>query len=145
MTRDNSNADSPTEFLNVDLDLESAEDLSLLIAALKPVAFDLQNEDRAVVLRSTLELNGGNPPDADSAIGEFARALLALAPDIRRIWDNATVRCFSIGIAAGTAPHSFHVTVQPMTLQWIAALGASVEVVIYAARSQVGLDHDRNA
>jgi hypothetical protein len=129
-----SNTDFPTEFLNVDLDLESTEDLSPLISALKPIAFALHSEGQTVVLRCTLELNHGNPPDADSAIREFAQALLALSPDIRRIWDSATVRRFSIGIAAGNTPHSFIITVRPLTLQWVSALGASIEIAVYAAR-----------
>lgn len=125
--------DFPTEFLNVDLDLESTEDLSPLISALSPIAFALHSEGQTMILRCTLELNDGDPPDADSAIREFAQALLALSPDIRHIWDRATLRRFSIGIAAGSTPHSFIVTVQPLTLQRVAALGASIEVAIYAA------------
>lgn len=130
--------DCMTEFLNVDLDIQSAIDLTPLLAALKPVAFALHGAAHAPVLRVTLELNEGNPRSADDAIRKFSTALLALAPDERRLWDGASVRVFSIGIDAGTRPHSFTVGLQASTVQMVADLGASVECVVYAVPADDG-------
>lgn len=121
-----------TRFLAVDLDLESVEDLTPLIDALAGAAFDLHPDPDAPRSRASLEIAHVEPRDADGQIRAFADALTALPSDARRIWDAATLRRFSIGVAAGTAPTSVSIPLHPDTIEAIARLGASLEVVVYA-------------
>jgi hypothetical protein len=54
----------------------------------------------------------------------------------RTLWDCA-VKTFDIGIASGSRPHQLQLTIQPGTLEQVAALGASLVVTVYAVEPRV--------
>lgn len=127
-----------TRFLNVDLDVESAHDLSPLVDEFAPIAFNLHHAAMPHGFRASFELDGAERLDADTAIQRLADAVLRLPPAGRQLWDSATARRFSIGIAAGLRPYSFHVILQPGTVSAVAGVGAAVEVVVYGANTGSG-------
>src|SRR5262249_2903410 len=117
-------------FLNVDLDIEAAQDLSLLVHALGPSAFDLHTGPVGAGFETHLEL-ASDAIDPDTAIKRFVELLDALPPRAKRLWNTATRKDFSIGIQGGTEPRVVELAVRPETLKAVARLGARVVVTVY--------------
>lgn len=125
-------SDGMTRFLNVDLDVVAAQDLSSLVHALSPSAFDLHTGRAGAGYQTHLELASCASQNADVVIKRFVELLASFPPRTRRIWDNATRRDFNIGIQGGTGPRAFELALQPETLKAVARLGARVVVTVYA-------------
>ena len=51
---------------------------------------------------------------------------------MRARWNRATVRSFSIGIQAGTHPHSIDFVVGPKTVKAVYDVAAQIVLTIYA-------------
>jgi hypothetical protein len=91
---------SETHFLNVDLDIYSKHDLSPLVKCFGK---------KVVVLHAGVEHRNYSAHleiakltrTADSIIRAFCKLVDALPERERALWNNATVRSFSIGIQAG--------------------------------------------
>ena len=127
--------DEMTCFLNVDLDVMAAQDLSPLVHALGSGVVDLYTGSAGTGYQTHLEVASGGPgepKDAEDAIKRFVKLLTSLPPQARRLWKNATRRDFNIGIQGGTEPRVFEFALQPETLKAVARLGARVVVTVYA-------------
>jgi hypothetical protein len=132
-------SDEMTCFLNVDLDVVAAQDLSPLVHALGPRVFDLHTGPAGTGYQTHLELASrrpGDPPDAEAAIKAFVKLLASLPPRARRLWSSATQRDFNIGIQGGSEPRAFEFALQPATLKAVARLGARVVVTVYAVDTE---------
>lgn len=124
-----------TTFLNVDLDVSGREDLSPLAKALRPAAFELYTGRARSGYQTHLELasrGSARLTDADTAIRRFVKALTALPPRARRLWNRARQRDFNIGIQGGIQPYAFELPLRPETLQAVARLRARIVVTVYA-------------
>jgi hypothetical protein len=104
--------DDETTFLNVDLDVWAAYDLAPLVEALGVHVSDMftgaaEVEEGAYQthLELAIEERPGNP---DAAIQAFARLIDELPPAAKRLWDEANLRNFDIGIQGGVTPRAFH-------------------------------------
>lgn len=119
-----------TSFLNVDLDIESAEDLHPLADALGASTMSLQCErlDDGK-WRLCVELSR-QPVDAETAVIGFLGAIALLPEDALRIWRNASKRSFNVGIQAGTGPW-WRGTFTPPMLRGIADHDAVLEITVY--------------
>jgi hypothetical protein len=117
-------------FLNVDLDVWSAKDLSQLAAAFEPGAFALHFGPADAGLRMTLEL-ARDPVDPESAIRAFLALVARLPSSAREEWDAASRRDFSIGVEvnAGGPPADVHI--EPAILRDVSAVGAGISFVAY--------------
>jgi hypothetical protein len=116
-------------FLNVDLDVDSADDLTLLVQAFEPSAFALERPAG----RASFELNNpASPRNPESLILEFARVVNDLPSPAREIWDRASRRVFDIGMQSGRQP--FHAThrLAPATLRAVASVDGEIAVTVYA-------------
>jgi hypothetical protein len=120
-----------TCFLNVDLDLRAATELSELARAFEPEAMTLNCIAMGSGYFASLEL-ATQPTDAESAIRRFVQLIEALTPRARELWDQASSRDFSIGVDAGSTPHSFEIALTPEVLRLAADVGARVTFVVYA-------------
>jgi hypothetical protein len=120
---------SRTHFLNVDLDLRSAVDLTELARALEPDALTLMCGPVDDGYRASFEI-AGHATDAASTVRRLVALVNALPPRARGLWDQAT-RDFSIGLRAGSQPSTFELGLPPDVVQLVAALGASLSVAIY--------------
>src|SRR2546422_11734901 len=100
------------EFLNVDLDTESEQDLAPLVAALEPVTLLLHSGRVAKGYRASFELPV-DPPDADSGICALADVVESLSSDARSIWDTAYVRDLNVGVQAGRGARSDELPLAP--------------------------------
>jgi len=116
-------------FLNVDLDIDSAEDLSLLITALEPRAYSLARSAG----RASFELSEPvQPTTPEPLILEFVRLVKGLPPQVRALWDRADRRVFDIGIQSGRGPFQEGHRLAPDTLRAAAEVEAEVAFTVYS-------------
>ena len=116
-------------FLNVDLDIDSPDDLRPLVAAFAPNAYSLERPEG----RASFELNQpASPLSPESLILDFVRLVVSLPPAARSLWDRASRRVFDVGFQGGTLPVQETHRLAPETLSAIAAIGAELAVTIYA-------------
>jgi|GEM_PF-901681 len=116
-------------FLNLDLDIDSPDDLRPLVLALGPSAYSLERPDG----RASFELNRPVAPlSPEPLILDFVRLVADLPPAARSVWDRASRRVFDIGFQSGVLPPQETHRLAPETLSAIAAIGAELAVTIYA-------------
>lgn len=141
--------DDETNFLNVDLDVESAHDLSPLLAALGDEVLDLEERRHGAPPINQLHLELGGrlvmPKNAEHAVQGFVRLLKGLPPVARKAWKTATRRDLNIGIKAGVTPEFFETAIGPETLADVATLGARIVLTIYAAKDTSARRRQRNS
>jgi hypothetical protein len=119
-----------TLYLNVDLDIETADDPTPLAEALASSTMTLfcdRLDDGRWLL--TLELLG-NFATAEAAVARFVEVLSSLPEDARGRWRNAKRRSFNVGIEAATGP-SWRTEFAPATLRMVAEHDAVLEFTIY--------------
>jgi hypothetical protein len=131
--RSRSTSTSSTHFLNVDLELVSRADLELLLAELAPATVTLRDSVESGGRTLWLELDGGNPTDANAAVSQFITIVRALSPAARHEWDACDDRCFNIGIQSGATPHAAAFRLTAESISGIAAVGARLELTVYGS------------
>jgi hypothetical protein len=115
-------------FLNVDLDLESGDDLRVLAEALQPEAYSLERPAG----RASFELNASVSPETpEPLILEFVRLVNQLPPSARAIWDRASKRVFDIGIQSRRRSFSEAHRLSSETLRAAAEIGAEIGITVY--------------
>ena len=124
------------EFLNVDLDLESAIPLTPLIEELGNKIDVLHNGAlNRVAHYAALEIREGKASDPDSIINAFCKRIEALSPASKRLWRDCAARRFDIGILSGTLGSrnvdGLRLDLQPATLKRVAALSAQIVITVY--------------
>jgi hypothetical protein len=120
-----------TQFLNVDLDISSRSDLRPLVEALGPRMIKLHagRERGRHIARLALARTMKN---ADATIRRLCKLIADLPPGLRRVWDAASTRDFSIGVQAGREPMACDFTVEPATVKAAADLNARIVFTVYA-------------
>jgi hypothetical protein len=68
---------------------------------------------------------------ADSTIRAFCRLIERLPERERRLWNNASIQSFSIGIRAGTHPNPCDFTIQTGTVKAVSGVAAQIVLTIY--------------
>ena len=119
------------KFLNVDLELESKQDISVIIQEFGEDVFVLYQGIARSYHQGRLEIADNSYNNADDIINEFCFLVEALPKDIRQIWDNCCLREFNIGYESGMTPISFRSDIKSTTIQRIANIGASLVITIY--------------
>jgi len=114
--------------MNVDLDVESAEDLRPLIDALEPHTFSF---DRPAG-QASFEVNDPSPKDPEVVILELVRLVKSLPPAARQVWDAASRRVFDIGLRSSRRPPAQRFNLGGATLREVASIGADVAITLYA-------------
>jgi hypothetical protein len=134
------NEGSRTRFINVDLDLASAQELTELVQAFKPGASPLNCWQVADTYFANLELSTDpiNPTDAESAIRRFVALIDTLPPGARALWNDASKRDFSIGVDAGSSPSTFELALNPEVLELAARVRARIVFVVYVHPAEHG-------
>jgi hypothetical protein len=126
--------DGRTRYLNTDLDLVSAEDLTPLAAALAKKKWSVLHAEQHSdgLWRAGFETWQGSHKAPQATIAAMLKVIEALPKPLKAIWNGCSKRDFNIGFDGGTQPHAFEQTLLPQLLARIAALGASVTITIYA-------------
>jgi hypothetical protein len=120
-----------TEFLNVDLDIYSKSDLQPLVTALGKKVFVLHVGRHKRTYKAVLELSK-IAKSADSIILAFCALIRALPKAPRKLWDEAKIREFSIGIQARLEPIAFEITLDEKTVRAASEVNARINVTIYS-------------
>ena len=118
-------------FLNVDLDLESKSPLDTLLTGLGDAVVVLHQEQVNDRYAATLEITA-DPKTAEATILQFCHLLEQLPKHARAVWDRCDTRVFDIGFDAGDSPRSLRSVLDPDTVKRVAALGAGINITIYA-------------
>lgn len=135
------------EYLNVDLELESASDRSPLVEHWGEQVFVLFQDRVDETYRLAFETEFAEPTDppttdhtndADDCIREFLSLIAALPAPLRGLWDGCHSRVFDIGVIAGTEPRVFIQMLSTSTLQAMAAVGGTVRFTMYPPPQENG-------
>jgi hypothetical protein len=126
------NRGAETHFLNVDLEVSSASDLSWLVEELGEDVTNLYCGPAQGHFLATFEAKPlfGDP---DTLIGYLCGLVEALPDQRRRVWNQAFLKIFDIGYEAGNEPPAYQSDLRPETLAAVTRIGASLRVTIYPA------------
>jgi hypothetical protein len=124
--------ESETRFLNVDLDIWSRSPLDRLTGAFDKKVCVLHVGREGRNFAAHLEL-ASLPRDPDRLIRRFVALVENLPRAARRLWNQARIREFNLGVQAGTGPYSYELRLRPETLRAIARVDARFGVTVYGA------------
>lgn len=127
-------------FINLDLELYSKEDLTLLHDELKDRVFILHNgfikvegeKYYLLSLESNLDYDYLNSSDViDKLTLNICELITKLSPESRQLWDNCYQKIFNYGYESGVKPFPFSNQLFADTIKKIASLDGSVKITIY--------------
>ncbi|MEX2174358.1 MAG: hypothetical protein WD872_08350 [Pirellulaceae bacterium] len=124
--------DDTIRYLNTDLDLTSASDLTGLAAAFEAqgvFALHLTHSEDGLWY-ATFETNEDHH-EADSNIAAMLAAVESLDKPLRAVWGSCTRREFNIGYDCGSKPWAFNQGLSSDLLGRLAIAGASVRITLY--------------
>jgi hypothetical protein len=124
--------DEMSRFLNIDLDIVATSPLDSLVAGFgrRVVTLYVGREGRRYGAHLELPLESNEP---DLLLRKFVKLVERLPPHSRRLWNQARVREFNVGIQAASKPHSFEIGLAPQTLAAVGRVNARVGVTVYGA------------
>jgi hypothetical protein len=121
-----------TQFLNVDLDIFSKNDLQPLVSALGEKVDVLHIGSHKRTYETHLELGSyPSPKSPDRAIRDFCKLIQGLSTETREIWDTAKIRQLNIGIAKGAEPPVHWFAIEAETIKAAAGINARIAITIY--------------
>ena len=122
-------------YLNTDLDLTSAEDLTALAAAFEGGGVPPLHvtHDADALWYATFETSA-QFAEPEPNIGAILAVVESLARPLRSTWDRCALREFNIGYDCGDEPWAFTQGLSADLLGRIAAVGASLRVTLYPDR-----------
>ena len=71
---------------------------------------------------------------ADQTINAFCRLIRGLPQAERKLWDDAKVRDFSIGIQAGEEPSARDFAIEAKTVTAVSELNARIVLTVYGVK-----------
>lgn len=92
-------------FLNIDLDIESTEDIAPIIEEWGDRVSVHRNDRVDGVYYGSFETAFSG---VEGIIEEYVSLIEGLSDSSRKIWDNAQKRDFDFGYESGTTPNNFH-------------------------------------
>ena len=121
---------SEIQFLNVDLELESKHDISVLVSDLKKHAMVLHYDKDDYRQLARIEANGEvlNP---DQVINHLCELIESCSKAALKQWLSCSRRTFDIGFNSGKTPKCYSQALHADTLLRISAIGAGIEITLY--------------
>lgn len=129
--------DGTINYLNSDLELTSADDLTTLAAALEAAGL--------VALHVTLREDGlwntwletrERYTEPEPNIAAMVDVVESLAAPLRSIWERCSHREFNIGYDCGMEPWAFNQGLSSALLGRMAAMGVSLRITLYPDREE---------
>jgi len=120
--------------INTDLELESLEDLTPIVAAFGTDVVVLFHGEAMGHRRASFEVSG-LVADPDALLNHFCMIAEALSAPERAVWDRCSKKVFDIGYQCATGTTAFQSQLRARTVQRVAALGASVVITMYPQSS----------
>jgi hypothetical protein len=128
-------------YLNTDLVLTSADDLTALTAAfnargLFTLRCDCHDDGIWYASFETDDLHDRRQPEQD--IIAMLAVVESLDESLRAVWSGCTLREFDIGYDCGSKPWAFNQGLTNLLLGRIAAAGASLRITLYPPAREKG-------
>jgi len=123
-------------YLNTDLEIESENDLSLIIEEFGEDVSVLHQGEIRGYQHASFEITGGMSMGADEAINGFCLLVENLPKDAREIWDGCCSRILDIGYQSGATSPNYRSEIRASTIQRVAEIGASIVITIYPLREK---------
>jgi hypothetical protein len=118
------------QYLNTDLELESASDLAPIVEAFGEDVVVLRHGIVRGNHRASFEIAGSHAgPNED--IKYFVALVEALPPSARALWNGCYSRVFDIGYRSGSGTPSYRSELRSNTIQALADLNATIVVTVY--------------
>ncbi len=130
-------------FANVDLEIESKDDLQPLIDAFGENVYvlyhdRLENGNDFASLEVYLDIiEVGICGEVEKTITAFCELIENLSLDSRNIWDQCREKIFDIGFESGNTENTFNTKIQSETIKRITDIGASIVITIYPVLNYV--------
>lgn len=121
---------SDIQFLNVDLEIESKQDIAQLVSDLGKSAMVLHYDKDETRQLARIEANA-DVTSPDSAINHICELIESCSRNALKQWLSCTKRTFDIGFQSGKNPKCFNQALHADTLLRISAIGAGIEITIY--------------
>ena len=119
------------KFLNVDLDIESKQDISLMLKELGENILILHHEQNENFYFARLEIDR-DVFNADKTINYFCDLIENLSENSRITWGGCISKIFDIGYESGKQQNNFTSKINSRTVKRIAKIGASLNITIYS-------------
>jgi len=117
-----------TTFLNIDLDIESKNDISAIVNSFKKSVTVMRHEFLDEVFYGSFETGLMEP---NKIIEEYTRLVENLNAEERLIWDQCSIKSLDIGFESGLFPNALHTTISPNSLNKLSSIGATFVITIY--------------
>lgn len=121
---------SDIQFLNVDLEIESKQDIAQLVSDLGKSAMVLHYDKDETRQLARIEANI-DVTSPDSAINHLCELVESCSRNALKQWLSCTRRTFDIGFQSGKNPKCFNQALHADTLLRISAIGAGIEITLY--------------
>lgn len=120
------------QYLNTDLDLVAAHDLTALAADLEargvqPLHVDRHEDGRWYATFEASE----TCEQPETSISLMLAIIESLGESASRIWWGCTIREFNIGYECGSEPWAFNQEISGSTLRRMANVGAALRITLY--------------
>lgn len=128
-----SSPSAPASFLNLDLELRSASDLTAIAEHLESQAFVLYtgkaNGDFLLRLEPLIESSLSN--NILACTEHFLGLLNSLPPELMSMWQSCTSRIFDYGFDGGFESAPLDVAIPAATLAQMIQLGTDIRITVY--------------
>jgi hypothetical protein len=130
--------DGVIEYLNTDLDLASADDLTALVAALEAAGIPPLHVTRGENTGSWYAMleTAEQHLEPESNIAAMLAVIEALPPPLRSVWASCSQREFNVGYDCGLEPWAFNQGLSARLLGRMAAVEASLRWTLYPNREE---------
>ena len=118
-----------TDFLNVDLDIESKIDIKPIVDAFGEHLTVMRNDCVDGVFYGSFETAYSK---IDEIIAEYERLVISLEPGAKEVWNGCSVRRFDFGYECGKKPRAYNSTLSKDIVSKISDIGGEIGITIYA-------------
>ncbi len=119
---------SAIKFLNIDLDLESTDDLSPVVHEFERSCSIMRNEVVDGIHYVSFETGC---TEENQILSEYEKAIDGLSSTAKILFKKCRNINFDFGYESGTEPNSFHSPINQRSVKVISRLGGSIVITIY--------------
>ena len=119
-------------FLNIDLDVESTDDLAPIIQEWEDRVIVFRNEEVDGIYYGSFETSQSG---LEEIIEEYYSLITGLSHESRLIWDRALKRKFDFGYEGGHKPNYFQSNISAQHLSKLVEIGGSMVITIYPLKA----------
>ncbi len=121
---------SNVRYLNVDLLINSKDDLTPIVESFGEDVVALYNGSWGEHFRANFEIAGSHAA-ASEDISYFCTLVNCLEGKAKVLWENAFSKEFDIGFESGEGKESYNTELKKSVINRISEIGASVSITIY--------------